>query len=143
VRAEQHRSQSLQDPGADRAGVPWDRALVAFMRLMAAVWVVKGLSYWLTILGVDPLGGPTFEALPPAGRAVVIVFAVLDLVASVGLWLTSTWGGVMWLLAIMSHILVGSFAPVGPQALGIGMVVAEGAAVIVYIILSWLAARDV
>ena len=44
----------------------------------------------------------------------MIVFAVLDLVAGVGLWLTSTWGGVMWLLAIMSHILMGSFAPAGP-----------------------------
>jgi hypothetical protein len=142
VRTGQHRSQSIQGPGADRKGVPWDRVLVTFMRAMAAVWVVKGLSYWLTILGVDPLGGPTFEALSPAARAVVIVFAVLDLVASVGLWLTSTWGGVMWLLAIMGHILVGSLAPVGPQALGLGMVLAESGAVIVYIVLSWLAARD-
>jgi hypothetical protein len=42
----------------------------------------------------------------------VIYFAVIDQVAAVGLWLTSVWGGVMWLLAIMSHLILGFFFPV-------------------------------
>ena len=36
-------------------------------------------------------------------QATIIYFAVIDLMAAVGLWMASTWGGVLWLLAVMSH----------------------------------------
>jgi hypothetical protein len=111
------------------------------MRVMALVWVAKGLIGWVTILDRDPFGGSTFLGLLPAARAAVVVFAVLDLVAGVGLWLTSTWGGVMWLLAIMSHILIGAVLPRGPLTETV-FTVFEVAAVIAYIGLSWLASRE-
>jgi hypothetical protein len=63
-------------------------------------------------------------------------------VAGVGLWLTSTWGGVMWLLAVMCHLLVGVLGPGGPEAGGLILAV-EVALVFVYIGLSWLASREV
>ena len=69
------------------------------MRLLALLWIVKGLSAWAAILGRRTPGRPTFEARSPAARRRSIYFAVIDLVAAVGLWLASTWGGVMWLLA--------------------------------------------
>ncbi|GGH16808.1 hypothetical protein GCM10007036_17790 [Alsobacter metallidurans] len=141
MNVEQHRSQALPETAARRT-IAWDWVLVIFMRLMAALWLVKGLSYWVTLLGIAIPGVATFESLPPPARAVVVVFAVLDLVAAVGLWLTSTWGGVMWLLAVMSHLLIGSVAPLGSHLLGVGGVVAEASAVVAYIVFSWLAARE-
>ncbi|PSC03225.1 hypothetical protein SLNSH_19980 [Alsobacter soli] len=139
---DQQRGSSAPDTHPEGSSIAWDYVLVVFMRVMAAIWVAKGLFYWLTILGVGPHGA-SFDALDPAGRAVVIIFSVLDLVAGVGLWLTSTWGGVMWLLAVMSHLLVGGLAPALPHLLGVIGVAAESVAVLAYIALSWLAARDV
>ena len=42
----------------------------------------------------------------PAMASAVIFFGVLDLVAAVGLWLATPWGGVLWLLAAVSQIFV-------------------------------------
>jgi hypothetical protein len=57
------------------------------------------------------------------------------------LWLTSTWGGVMWLLAVMSHLILFFFFPgiVGGNWVLSAM---NGALVLVYLILSWLAAGE-
>ena len=125
-----------------RRGLAGDRALIWFMRAMAMAWIAKGLLNWLVILGHPLFGGPALDSLPLGARAAVIAFAVLDLVAGVGLWLTSTWGGVMWLLAVMCHLLVGVLGPGGPEAGGLVLAV-EVALVFVYIGLSWLASREV
>ena len=39
-------------------------------------------------------------------QGVTIYFAVLDLVAAVGLWLGVAWGGVMWIFVALSVIVV-------------------------------------
>ena len=68
-RAASHASRS-QDRGSDGAGVPWDRFARGFMRVVAAAWIVKGLSSGSPILGVDPLGGADLRGAcrRPAGR---------------------------------------------------------------------------
>jgi hypothetical protein len=45
---------------------------------------------------------PLFDNLPPLRIAAVIYFAVFDLVAAVGLWLATPWGGVIGYL-VRSH----------------------------------------
>ena len=45
---------------------------------------------------------PLFDNLPPLRIAAVIYFAVFDLVATVGLWLATPWGGVIGYL-VRSH----------------------------------------
>jgi hypothetical protein len=109
------------------------------MRVVAVVWIVKGLGSWMMLLGVDPFG-VSFQDLPPAQRGVVIVFAVLDLVAGVGLWLTSAWGGVMWLLAVMTDLIAFTLGAPAPSS-GPVFAGAEVALVLAYLVLSWLAAR--
>jgi uncharacterized membrane protein (DUF2068 family) len=71
----------------------------------------------------------------------MIYFAVMDLVAAVGLWLTSTWGGVLWLLAVMSHLILAVFFPrfVANGALLIAVFIL---AIMTYLTLSWLAAVE-
>ena len=53
---------------------------------------------WGEILDLSP-GRPPFADLPMGRQSAIIYFAVIDFVAAVGLWLTSAWGGVVWLLA--------------------------------------------
>jgi hypothetical protein len=100
----------------------------------------QGLAAWAVIL--DALGLPVaFEDRSTGFQAIVIYFAVIDLVAAVGLWLTSTWGGVLWLLAVMSHLILAFFFP----AVVIGgwpVIAGFSAAVALYLVLSWLAAGE-
>lgn len=133
-------SKRPQDRGQDGGGMAWGMLLLWFMRMVAAAWIVKGLGSWMLILGADPLG-IAFQDLPPAQRGAVIVFSVLDLVAGVGLWLTSAWGGVMWLLAVMADLIAFTLGAPAPTSspLFIGF---ELALVLGYLVLSWLASRD-
>ncbi len=121
-------------------GVRWSSVLVWFLRLMAIVWLGMGLMAWADVLGVVPSAVP-FEARSEAAQATLIYFAVIDLVAAVGLWLTSTWGGVMWLLAVMSQLILTIFVPraVASGGVTIGIFVAL---ILIYLTISWLAAHE-
>lgn len=89
----------------------WRIVLVWFLRLLSIAWMAKGLLAWSVIFGFGPAEQPPFEARLLSFQAIIVYFAVIDLVAAVGLWLTSTWGGVLWLLAAVSHLLLGFFFP--------------------------------
>ena len=120
--------------------VRWSLILIWFIRVLALLWITKGLAAWAAILGVGP-ATTSFEARPTGYQATVIYFAVIDLVAAVGLWLTSTWGGVLWLLAVMSHLILAVFFPFyitsGPILIGLFVVFIVG-----YLTISWLAAGE-
>lgn len=123
------------------AHLRWDQMLVWFMRVMAIAWLIKGLGAWAVLLGFGPGEGVAFEARSLSFQATVIYFAVFDLVAAVGLWLTSTWGGVMWLLAITSHIILALFFP--RIVTSDGLTLAAFVALIgLYLAVSWQAARE-
>ena len=89
----------------------WRTVLVWFLRLVSAFWLAKGLTAWAVIFGVPGNHEPPFENRLLSYQAIIVYFAVIDLVAAVGLWLTSTWGGVLWLLAAISQMLLGFLFP--------------------------------
>lgn len=119
----------------------WDVVLVWFMRLTALFWLAKGVWTWARILDVVP-GAIPFESEPFGRQAVIVYFAVIDFTAAVGLWLTSAWGGVVWLLAATSAV---TLAVLTPRLLPVPLPIlaAEGSIVVIYFILSWLAANEV
>ena len=138
-REEPDAEEGLDERPAPRA-VSWNIILVWFMRMLALIWIAKGLGYWAVIMGAD--NAPTsFEARSTGFQATTIYFAIIDLVAAVGLWLTATWGGVLWLLAVMSHLILTVFFPRivtgGPILIGLFL-----AFIIAYLTISWLAASD-
>ncbi|GGC74064.1 DUF6163 family protein [Chelatococcus reniformis] len=122
------------------AHIRWSRILVWFMRLMAVVWMVLGLTTWADILGILPAAAP-FEDRTFGAQATLVYFAVLNLVAAVGLWLTSTWGGIMWLLAVMSQLILAIFVP-RAVASGSFTIVMFSLLIAIYLTISWLAAHD-
>jgi hypothetical protein len=123
---------------APEGGVRWDLVLVWYMRVLALVWIAKGLGAWAMILGAGE-AMPGFEIRPTGHQATAIYFAVIDPIAGVGLWLTSVWGGVIWLLAVMSHLILSLFFPgvVPSNMVMTGFLVAFMA---LYLVLSWLSA---
>ncbi|HEX8416649.1 MAG TPA: DUF6163 family protein [Methylobacterium sp.] len=119
----------------------WDVVLVWFMRITALLWLAKGAATWAAILDVLP-GARPFETEPLGRQAVIVYFAVIDFTAAVGLWLTSAWGGVVWLLAATSAL---TLAILTPQLLSIStpVLAVQAAIIAMYFILSWLAAREI
>ena len=109
------RGQGGMDaPGIDERqerSTRWRTVLVWLLRLLSIGWLAKGLLAWAVILGVGMEGQVPFEQRLLSFQAITVYFAVIDLVAAVGLWLTSTWGGVLWLLAAISQLLLGFFFP--------------------------------
>lgn len=90
---------------ARKAGssIAWGLVLVVFMRLLAVAWVIQGLIQWAGVLLPQEA---LFDQVTMAFGAAVIFFAVFDLVAAVGLWLASPWGGAIWLFVALAQILV-------------------------------------
>src|SRR5262249_7648859 len=68
-------------------------------------------------------------------------FAVIDLVAAVGLWLSAPWGAVVWLTSSVSSIVVEVFFPQIYDDLILVLLV-EPALIIAYLVLAVMAARQ-
>ena len=107
--------------------------LLALMRTLSLVSLFTAAWNWAAFLGL--LGGPEPGAgtMSLGGRVPTLYFAVLDPIAAVGLWMTSSWGGVVWLLSATSRLVLAmgltDQAPLSPwvaayQALAIGLYLA-------------------
>ena len=61
--------------------------------------------------GIGAAADGGFEAHTVAWRTATVFFAVIDLVAAVGLWLAAPWGAVVWLTSVVSMAVVEVFFP--------------------------------
>ena len=89
----------------------WTEYLILFLRFMSVVSLMKGLYHWGQICGIGARGDEGFEAHTIAWQTSTVFFAVLDLVAAVGLWLAAPWGAVVWLTSVVSMATVELFFP--------------------------------
>ncbi len=105
---------------------------------MAGLSMLKGLYHWSRVCGIGVDAGNVFQYHSIAWQAATIFFAVIDLVASVGLWLAAAWGAVIWLTAVTSMLAVEIFFP---QVFGSSLVAGllEGGLLLVYL---WLALKS-
>ena len=119
----------------------WTGRLVWFLRAVAALSLLKGLYHWAVVVGFGEHASSMFETSSTAWQAATIFFAVIDLVAAVGLWLAAAWGGVVWLTAAISMAAVELFFP---EIYGGSFVVVLGelSAILAYVVLSVMAARE-
>ena len=119
----------------------WTERLVLFLRIMAGVSMLKGLYHWAAVTGF--IGGQDggFFGHGPQWQTATIFFAVIDLVAAVGLWLAAPWGAVVWLTASVSMAVIAMFFQqvYGSQP---AIVLMEGAMIASYLFLAIQAARE-
>ena len=118
----------------------WTGRLVIFLRIMAVLSLTKGLYHWAIVCGfTGPVDG--FEYQPTPWQTATVFFAVIDLVAAVGLWLAAAWGAVVWLTACVSMAAVEVFFP---QVYGgrLAVVVVEGVLLFAYLFLAIQSARE-
>jgi hypothetical protein len=119
----------------------WTEYLVLFLRVMAAVSLVKGLYHWSQICSIGVPPDQVFELQSMAWRSVTVFFAVIDLVAAVGLWLAAPWGAVVWLTSTVSMAMVELFFP-GVYGGSAFVVLTEVGLLGVYLWLAIIAARE-
>jgi hypothetical protein len=119
----------------------WTRRLVLFLRIMAVVSVIEGLYHWAQVTGF--IGGEeeAFENQPTAWQAATIYFAVIELVAAVGLWLATPWGAVVWLTTVVSMAVIELMFP-AIYGGSLFVVVLEALTLAAYLALAWKAARE-
>ena len=89
----------------------WAPRLVVFLRVLACASLVKGLYHWAVVCGIDGPSPAGFEAYSTPYQAATVFFAVIDLVAAVGLWLAAPWGAVVWLTSAISMAAVEALFP--------------------------------
>ena len=132
---------ALEAPKPSKRQTVWTRRLVLFLRIMAVVSVAKGLYHWAQVTGFVGSADAAFENQSTAWQSATIYFAVIELVAAVGLWLATPWGAVVWLTTVVSMAVIelmfpaiygGSIAIVGVEALMLAA----------YLALAWMAARE-
>lgn len=78
---------------------------VAYVRVLSFLFLGLGLFQWAVLLGALPTSRPDFFTLSLQAQAMILFFAVANLVTSVGLWMTATWGIVVWFSAASARII--------------------------------------
>jgi uncharacterized protein DUF6163 len=119
----------------------WTRRLVLFLRIMALLSILKGLYHWAQVTGFVGGEEEAFENQPMAWQAATVYFAVIELVAAVGLWLATPWGAVVWLTTVVSMAVIELMFP-GIYGGSLLVVAAEALMLSAYLMLAWMAARE-
>ena len=145
------RKQARRDSVTSMAGISsaraetdenlWTGRLVLFLRIMAVLSLGTGLYHWAQVTGF--IGGEdnAFENQTVAWQAATVYFAVIELVAAVGLWLATPWGAVVWLTTIVSTAVIELMFPTiyGGNLFAVlfALILLAG-----YLVLAWLSARE-
>ena len=132
---------AMTTPDAETGEHTWTERLVLFLRVMAVLAMFKGLYHWAEITGFVGGEDRAFEAQTTQWQTATVYFAVIELVAAVGLWLATPWGAVVWLTTIVSTAVIELMFP----AIYGGNLFAVLFALILlagYLVLAWLSARE-
>lgn len=88
-----------------------DLMFILFLRVVAITCFWFGLQYWGMLVGYSLVGAGRFDLLSLPWKVAGTCLAVLFPVASLGLWLTVSWGPVVWVLAAGLQILMYGVMP--------------------------------
>ena len=133
-----YRAIRIGDSGAVGEATKWGLLLTRFMRLIAAFWLIQGLAQWRVVL-VSPQS--IFDTMPQPAAVAVVFFGVADLIAGVGLWLATPWGGVLWLLIASAQIFVAAGMPNFFSG-GYYLIAVDLVLIMLYFVLTFEAGRD-
>jgi len=95
-------SDALRGPGQPQgARLP---LTIIYMRMIAILLLLAGLARACQVLGIFTPEGLGFADLTPAKRSAAVTLLLVDLLASVGLWIGAVWGPVMWAVALAVEV---------------------------------------
>ncbi len=136
-----HEIEPVHVEMPQRHAASWTARLVLFLRVMAVLSMIKGLFHWGVVLGAGEGVDTLFTRQTLPWQTATVFFAVIDLLAAVGLWLAAAWGAVVWLTASVSMAAVEVFFP-QVYGGGVAIIVTEFALICCYLWLAILSARE-
>lgn len=80
--------------------------LVWFLRAVAIYCLLAGVLYWIRLIGFYPGDDWRFDTMPLYWRIAAPSLAVLFPFAGIGLWMTASWGAVVWFLCASSEFVM-------------------------------------
>lgn len=93
------RDDSLQ-PSALEIGFVW------FQRIVAVYCLVFGVTYWVRLIGFYDGEDWRFDLMPYYWQAASASLSVLYPIAAIGLWMTASWGPVIWFSCAAAEIVM-------------------------------------
>jgi hypothetical protein len=87
-------------PSAAETGFFW------LHRIVAVYCLASGVLYWVRLIGIYEGALWRFDLMPVHWQVVAIVLAALFPVAAVGLWMTTSWGPVIWFICAATEVIM-------------------------------------
>ena len=90
-------------------------------RILAMIWLVKGFWAWADLTGAIGPGLHLLKTAFDTSLAMALIFAILDLIAGVALWMSWRWGAGVWFLVATAYGLsaLAAQASFGSEMLGV------------------------
>ncbi|KQT52962.1 MULTISPECIES: DUF6163 family protein [unclassified Aureimonas] len=99
--------RAASDRAKDERAERLNRLLtVVLCRVAGFLMFCLGTLYWIRIVGVHEGALWRFDLMPTAWKVAAASLAVLYPVAGVGLWMTVSWGAVIWALIVIGEALM-------------------------------------
>lgn len=109
------------------------KALLWYLRALAAIYLVSGLSHWAFLIGAT---GGRFEDASIHLQSATVYFALIEVVAAVGLWSGAAWGVAAWLLAAVAQMAL-HLGYADLFGIAWGVVIFHALSIIIYVGLAW------
>ncbi|MFB9912885.1 DUF6163 family protein [Rhizobium paknamense] len=81
-----------------------DLLFVIFLRIVAVTGLWLGLQFWALLVGFSQNGAGRFDLMTIPWRVAATSLAVVFPVASIGLWMTVSWGAVIWTIGALAQL---------------------------------------
>lgn len=75
-------------------------------RALALTCMAIGLAYWVRLIGIYDGALWRFDLMPLHWQVACTVLSVLFPIAATGLWMTVSWGPVIWVIAAVGEIVM-------------------------------------
>lgn len=77
-----------------------------FCRALALSCAAFGLLYWVRLIGIYNGALWRFDLMPLHWQVAAVALSVLFPIAATGLWMTVSWGPVIWLIAAATELVM-------------------------------------
>ncbi len=88
-----------------------ENAIIVLLRVTALLLIALSLTYWLRAIGFYPGDEFRFDTMPNYWKAVLAVLCVLQPVAALGLWGSTRWGVVVWIITVLVEVVMYGLYP--------------------------------
>ena len=84
--------------------------MLLYMRLLSIYLIITGIDAWSVLIG-GPAGDYFFGDLPLQWQVANVYFAILSLIAAIGMWFGAGWGVASWLFVAVTEVVMHAIFP--------------------------------